>query len=84
MTDGKDPVENTAYKNISGDKDTNRSLLTGVFRHLDATHFIFPVSPQEMFCYMGRKYVLQKHPVQVLHGLNLLTLLLKLVPPEEV
>lgn len=37
-----------------------------------------------MFCHVSRQDVLQQNTVEVLHGLDLLALLLKLVLPQEV
>lgn len=48
------------------------------------THLVLPVSSQEMLRHVGRKNVLQQHTVQVLHGLDFLTLPFELVLPQEV
>ena len=48
------------------------------------THLIFPVASQEVFGDVRRQNVLQQNPVEVLHGFDLLTLPLELVPPQEV
>lgn len=48
------------------------------------SHLVLPVSGQEVFCHVSRQDVLQQNAVEVLHGLDLLTLLLELVLPQEV
>jgi hypothetical protein len=47
-------------------------------------HLVLPVARQEVFCDVRGQNVLQQHAVKVLHGLDLLALLLELVLPQEV
>lgn len=48
------------------------------------TDLILQVPGQEMFGHVSRQHVLQQQPVQILHGLNLLTLFFELVLPQEI
>ena len=50
----------------------------------DRCHLVLPVACQEVLGHVRGQNVLQQHAVQVLHGLDLLTLTLELVPPQEV
>lgn len=57
---------------------------TGYLMITMGSHLVLPISCQEVFCHMRRQDVLQQDTVEVLHGLNLFTLLLELILPQEV
>lgn len=71
-----------------GDRDTaplsSIYLRHAVDRHPVNIHLIFPVASQKMLGDVCRQDVLQQNSVEVLHGFDLLTFPLKLVPPQEV